>query len=235
MWAGRRFSCPLADYRKGLFICSYFIHRIIARCGRCDSYYENGEFKHLFKNWNPYFGSDKTYGWHLLTTKDLIHYESETAIGILGGTGCIIKVEGLYHLYYCVFEDQPQRQYVCHATSTDLTNWTKYPDETFGPDESIYLLTDWRDPHVIWNEEEKCWWMILCAQNQGNTKRRGCVGLCKSADLHHWTCCEPLYAPQSSMSAYECPDPFLYEWVVVSCIFTVYRPFPNTLPYESFM
>ena len=31
--------------------------------------------------WNPYFGSDKTYGWHLLTTKDLIHYESETAIG----------------------------------------------------------------------------------------------------------------------------------------------------------
>ena len=170
-----------------------------------------------------------------MTTKDLIHYESETAIGILGGTGCIIKVEGLYHLYYCVFEDQPQRQYVCHATSTDLTNWTKYPDETFGPDESIYLLTDWRDPHVIWNEEEKCWWMILCAQSQGNTKRRGCVGLCKSADLHHWTCCEPLYAPQSSMSAYECPDLFLYEWVVVSCIFTVYRPFPNTLPYESFM
>ena len=127
-----------------------------ARVGDVIPYYENGEFKLFYlKNWNPYFGSDKTYGWHLLTTKDLIHYESETAIGILGGTGCIIKVEGLYHLYYCVFEDQPQRQYVCHATSTDLTNWTKYPDETFGPDESIYLLTDWRDPHVIWNEEEK--------------------------------------------------------------------------------
>ena len=138
-----------------------------ARVGDVIPYYENGEFKLFYlKNWNPYFGSDKTYGWHLLTTKDLIHYESETAIGILGGTGCIIKVEGLYHLYYCVFEDQPQRQYVCHATSTDLTNWTKYPDETFGPDESIYLLTDWRDPHVIWNEEEKCWWMILCAQSQ---------------------------------------------------------------------
>ena len=126
-----------------------------ARVGDVIPYYENGEFKLFYlKNWNPYFGSDKTYGWHLLTTKDLIHYESETAIGILGGTGCIIKVEGLYHLYYCVFEDQPQRQYVCHATSTDLTNWTKYPDETFGPDESIYLLTDWRDPHVIWNEEK---------------------------------------------------------------------------------
>lgn len=194
-----------------------------ARVGDVIPYYENGEFKLFYlKNWNPYFGSDKTYGWHLLTTKDLIHYESETAIGILGGTGCIIKVEGLYHLYYCVFEDQPQRQYVCHVTSTDLTNWTKYPDETFGPDESIYLLTDWRDPHVIWNEEEKCWWMILCAQNQGNTKRRGCVGLCKSADLHHWTCCEPLYAPQSSMSAYECPDLFYMNgwWYLVFSQFT---------------
>ena len=84
-----------------------------ARVGDVIPYYENGEFKLFYlKNWNPYFGSDKTYGWHLLTTKDLIHYESETAIGILGGTGCIIKVEGLYHLYYCVFEDQPQRQYV---------------------------------------------------------------------------------------------------------------------------
>ena len=74
-----------------------------ARVGDVIPYYENGEFKLFYlKNWNPYFGSDKTYGWHLLTTKDLIHYESETAIGILGGTGCIIKVEGLYHLYYSV-------------------------------------------------------------------------------------------------------------------------------------
>ena len=56
-----------------------------ARVGDVIPYYENGEFKLFYlKNWNPYFGSDKTYGWHLLTTKDLIHYESETAIGILG-------------------------------------------------------------------------------------------------------------------------------------------------------
>ena len=44
-------------------------------------------------------------------------------------------------------------------------------------------------------EEEKCWWMILAAQKKGLTTRRGCVGLCKSTDLHHWTYCEPLYAP----------------------------------------
>ena len=140
----------------------------------------------------------------------MVHYGPETAIGILGGTGSVIKADGIYHLYYCVFEQNPQRQYVCHATSRDLDSWTKHEEETFGPDETIYLPTDWRDPYVFWNEEENCWWMLLCAQSQGKTGRRGCVGLCKSADLHHWECCEPLYAPHASMSAYECPDMF-YE------------------------
>ena len=163
-----------------------------ARVGDVIPYYEDGKF-HLFylKNWNPYFGSDRKDGWHLLNTKDMVHYGPETAIGILGGTGSVIKADGIYHLYYCVFEQNPQRQYVCHATSSDLDSWTKHEEETFGPDETIYLPTDWRDPYVFWNEEENCWWMLLCAQSQGKTGRRGCVGLCKSADLHHWECCEP--------------------------------------------
>ena len=194
-----------------------------ARVGDVIPYYEDGKF-HLFylKNWNPYFGSDRKDGWHLLNTKDMVHYGPESAIGILGGTGSVIKADGIYHLYYCVFEQNPQRQYVCHATSRDLDSWTKHEEETFGPDETIYLPTDWRDPYVFWNEEENCWWMLLCAQSQGKTGRRGCVGLCKSADLHHWECCEPLYAPHASMAAYECPDMF-YEngwWYLIFSQFT---------------
>ena len=79
----------------------------------------------------------------------MVHYGPETAIGILGGTGSVIKADGIYHLYYCVFEQNPQRQYVCHATSRDLDSWTKHEEETFGPDETIYLPTDWRDPYVF--------------------------------------------------------------------------------------
>ena len=58
-----------------------------ARVGDVIPYYEDGKF-HLFylKNWNPYFGSDRKDGWHLLNTKDMVHYGPETAIGILGGT-----------------------------------------------------------------------------------------------------------------------------------------------------
>ena len=38
-----------------------------ARVGDVIPYYENGEFQLFYlKNWNPYFGSDKTYGWHIL-------------------------------------------------------------------------------------------------------------------------------------------------------------------------
>ena len=92
-----------------------------ARVGDVIPYYENGEFQLFYlKNWNPYFGSDRKKGWHLLTTKDCVHYNPEIATGIVGGTGSVIKADGVYHLYYCIFESNPQRQYVCHATSTDL-------------------------------------------------------------------------------------------------------------------
>ena len=57
-----------------------------ARVGDVIPYYEDGKF-HLFylKNWNPYFGSDRKNGWHLLTTKRKMHYWPETSIGILMG------------------------------------------------------------------------------------------------------------------------------------------------------
>ena len=194
-----------------------------ARVGDVIPYYEDGLFKPFYlKNWNPYFGEDRTLGWHMLTTEDNLHILSEMPTGIRGGTGSVIKVDGVYHLFYCVFRRDPQRQFVCHAISPDLKTWTPLPEETFGPDENIYLPTDWRDPFVFWNEEEGCWWMILCTQSQGPTKRRGCVGLCKSDDLHHWTCCPPLYDPQESMSAYECPDLFYMNgwWYLVFSQFT---------------
>ena len=93
-----------------------------ARVGDVIPYYEDGKF-HLFylKNWNPYFGSDRKEGWHLLTTKDMVHYGPETAIGILGGTGSVIKADGIYHLYYCIFEQNPQRQYEPESGELDET------------------------------------------------------------------------------------------------------------------
>ena len=194
-----------------------------ARVGDVIPFYDEGVFKPFYlKNWNNYYGEDRTDGWHMLTTPDNLHILSETPTGIRGGTGSVVKADGAYHLFYCVFKHDPQRQYICHAVSDDLARWTPLPEETFGPDEKIYLPTDWRDPFVFWNGDEQCWWMLVCAQAQGPTLRRGCVGLCKSKDLHTWTCCAPLYAPQACMSAYECPDLFRIGgwWYLVFSQFT---------------
>ena len=193
-----------------------------ARVGDVIPFYEKGLFKPFYlKNWNAYWAEDRTDGWHMMTTTDHLHY-CEQATGIKGGTGSVIKHDGVYHLFYCVFTHKPERQYICHAVSEDMQTWKPLPEETFAPDDSIYQLTDWRDPFVFYNEEEKCWWMLVCTQEKGVTARQGCVGLCTSDDLHHWTCQQPIYAPHASMSAYECPDMFFMNgwWYLVFSQFT---------------
>ncbi len=164
-------------------------------------FFDDGIFK-LF-----YLGK----GWSNVSTQDHLHFYDQYRTEIYGGTGSVVKVNDIYHMFYCKFTFHPyMRQYVCHAVSEDLKNWRELPEETFQPDDVIYEMSDWRDPHVIWNEEEGCWWMLLAAQRKGLTMRKGCVGLCKSADMSHWTICEPLYAPATNQSAHECPD--LFKW-----------------------
>lgn len=183
-------------HNHDLFYCSPK-----GRLGDIIPYYENGEFR-LF-----YLGD----GWNHVSTRDQLHFYNEYSTTIQGGTGSVIKVDGIYHLFYCQFPVDPvPRQLVCHATSVDLKNWHTHPEDTFAPDGEIYEMSDWRDPHVIWNPEDRCWWMLLSAQKRGKTMRKGCVGLCVSQDLKHWQYRQPLYAPAVNQSAHECPD--LFRW-----------------------
>ena len=173
----------------------------------------SGRFENFYlKNWNPDAPKELvTYGWHRMSGAwpDQI---AETPVHILGGTGSVVEVDGTYHLFYCTFDDNPQRQWVRHATSEDLTHWQEV-GEAFGPDAAIYESTDWRDPFVFWNETERCWWMLVAARRRASSGRNGCVGLCVSDDLMHWRIEEPLYAPDIHPAAYECPDMFrMGDW-----------------------
>ncbi len=174
------------------------------RVGDVIPYYEDGEFKLFFLS----------AGWYNVSTKDQLHFYNEFNSGIRGGTGSVVKVDGVYHMFYCKFADKPyQRQWSWHATSTDFVHWTEHPEDTLQPDDEIYEMTDWRDPHVFWNEEEQCWWMLMCAQAKGKTMRKGCVALCVSDDLKTWHFRQPVYAPQTNQSAHECPDMFrIGDW-----------------------
>ena len=121
-----------------------FYHPEDGRMGDIIPYFEDGVFK-LF-----YLG----FGWSNVSTKDHLHFYDQYRTDIHGGTGSVIKVDGIYHMFYCKFTFEPyMRQYVCHAVSDDLKVWKELPEETFQPDDILYEMTDWRDPHVIWNEE----------------------------------------------------------------------------------
>lgn len=173
-------------------------------------FYDEGVF-HPFYLRNYRANRDATHrdSWVMLTTKDHVHFdEHDTRID--GGTGSVIHVDGLYHMFYCTFQALPERNYINHAVSPDLVDWTEIPEDRFCSDDQIYAPLHFRDPFVFWVEAEKCWWMILAAQKNGRTTRRSCVGLCKSKDLRKWQYCEPLYAPMDAQCAFECPD--LFKW-----------------------
>ena len=48
----------------------------------------------------------------------------------------------------------------------------KIPEDTFYAPEG-FSTDDFRDPFVMWNEEEKCYWMILGAKENG--KEGSCI------------------------------------------------------------
>ncbi len=46
--------------------------------------------------------------WHLLGTQDFVHYKEYGSTGIQGGTGAILKVDGVYHMFSCIFPENRQ-------------------------------------------------------------------------------------------------------------------------------
>jgi beta-fructofuranosidase len=183
-----------------------------AAVGDVIPFYANGEFKLFYlHNWRVPNALEREHGWYLLGTQDFVQYQEYGPCKIPGGTGSVIEVDGLYHLFYCIFPEG--RQIVCHATSSNLLHWKKHPEEDFGPDPEYYAPQDWRDPFVFWNEAANEYWMLLAARTRSSYSRGGCVGLCVSNDLQHWQAKPPIYAPNLYLSAPECPDLFqIGDW-----------------------
>ena len=192
-----------------------------AAVGDVIPFYVNGEFKIFYLNlgrppWDPGALPD----WHLLGTQDFVHYKEYGSSGIQGGTGAILDVDGIYHMFSCIFLEN--RQIICHATSRDLLTWEKHPEDDFEPDFTIYEPSDWRDPFVFWNADEGQYWMLMAARERGPLSRGGCIGLCVSDDLKTWSARPPFYNPNLHISALECPDLFQIEdwWYLVYSTYT---------------
>jgi beta-fructofuranosidase len=117
-------------------------------------YYDGNEFRLFYLKTRREGEHFSDVAWNMVSTKDFIHFHDDLPTGIDGGTGSVIFADGMYHMFYCD-NSRLEKQLICHATSPDLFNWSKVPEDTFEADNSIYELPNWRDPHVFWNDEKK--------------------------------------------------------------------------------
>ena len=115
---------PLFLYKEGSAYMDLFYTPLYAKTGDVIPFFDERtkRFENFYlKNWNPDAPEDEiVHGWHRITTEDNRIY-TETPIHIHGGTGSVIYVDGLYHLFYCTFDFNPSVQWVRHAVSVDLT------------------------------------------------------------------------------------------------------------------
>jgi len=132
--------------------------------------------------------------WSLLTTNDFLQYKDEGIVipytrdryaqDFALGTGSVIKdKDGLYHAFYTGHNSKRMvMEVVMHATSKDLKNWTKIPEDTFQAS-SQYNPDDFRDPYVFYNEDYEQYWMLITTRKDN----MGVIALYTSGDLKDWT------------------------------------------------
>lgn len=136
-------------------------------------------------------------------------------------TGSVISHDGLWHLFYTgiTIEHGHAQQRIGHATSTDLTSWTRVsadPISTADPRWYSTLATrdePWRDPWVF--ELNGLWHMLVTARDLDGL---GTIGHATSPDLATWTTREPL-ATNSGFAQLEVTQVLEIdgEWMLVFC------------------
>lgn len=126
------------------------------------------------------------------------------------GTGSFIKgMDGKYHCFYTGHNDKAKslgidKECVMHAISLDNVNWEKVPNDTFyAPD--LYSSDDFRDPFVFWNEDEKCYWLLIGAKK--DDREGTCIIKYTSSDLTAWKF-EGIFYEQDDFYYMECPELF---------------------------
>lgn len=189
--------------------------------------YAEGENLYLYyihdgRGWNEgYF-----HPWNMSETSDFLHYKdngrviagtfnrkNEQDYGI--GTGTVLKArDGKYHAFYTGWNGYPAsvvdpevlyHEKVQHAVSDDLVNWTKIPEDGF-----YGGVDDFRDPHVVWIEEESEYWMLVSTWLSA-TNYKPVLKKYVSKDLSSWEY-SGVYFDQAENGVFmECPTLLRYN------------------------
>lgn len=188
-------------------------------------YYEDGVY-YAFYLHDPRIRKDEfaeETTWHLVTTQDFVHLHYHGEAIHPGGpdqpdrnayTGSVIRDrDGTCYAFFTAFNENiriggKSVQSVMRASGKDPYHLETDRNFLLMADDCIYESFDWRDPYVFYHEKEKCWWMLLAARKKGTGGLRGgCIALCKSEDLTHWTYEQPFFEPHMYVTM-ECPEVF---------------------------
>ncbi len=194
-------------------------------------FFWNGEFHVFYLKDTPERRLLKL-SYHHVSSKDLVQWKEfpvaippgdpgEADYPMIGG-GNMMEERGKFHFFYMTrkFKDNIVSdlnilsEAICHATSDDLVNWTKDPNNpVLFPDSDLYHQRDFRDPFVFLNENEKEYWMLVSSRvKEGPSRRRGCIALCASKNLREWEVREPFWSPNLYYTL-ECPELFkIGDW-----------------------
>lgn len=141
------------------------------------------------------------FSWCLTTTENFIDYNDYGVALPKGGesdvdqfvfAGSVFANDGKLHAFYTGYNRNFEKegktsQVLLHASSNDYINWEKsFKMLTLEPQKG-YDIGDWRDPWVIWNDEEKEYLLILGARLEGpKTQMTGRVVYFTSKNLEDW-------------------------------------------------
>ena len=130
-------------------------------------------------------------------------------------TGSVIQQDGLWYMFYTGTsrEDAGERQTIGLATSSDLFNWTKQPDQPLAAADPTWYRTlvggaknePFRDPWVFKLEGETEWTMLVTAAAKiaADDRQAGVLGVAKSSDLLNWRVAAPLSKPDQGFGETE--------------------------------
>ncbi len=167
-----------------------------------------------FHPWNMHETSNfTTYTDHGRVIAGTFNRKNEQDYGI--GTGTVLKgQDGLYHAFYTGWNGYPDsvvdpevlfNEKVQHATSTDLVNWTKIPEDGF-----YGGVDDFRDPHVVWIEELQEYWMLVSTWYSA-TMYKPVLKKYVSKNLSDWTFDGIFFDDAENNVFMECPTLLKYN------------------------
>jgi len=159
---------------------------------------------------------------------DLVHWKALPSIRTKGkpgqwnawgtNTGTVVRHDGRFYLFFGSIPNEQQVDGV--YISDDLEHWQPYPDNPVLKPAGPYYLTDrrqapywpvdWRDPDIVWREEDKHYHAVLCARlpKWGHEDTGAAVAHVRSMDLIHWEHLPPVATPGKHFFHTELPNIF---------------------------